>query len=279
MTIGIVMQPQALKVIGLGVGATALFLCSVFAYIAYLKRVAPALSVEDADIYSKDGDRRFKKLDGRSNGVFLLLTICFGVAVFFLLRVVGQLRFAMLPPALMSFPISGAFFGLIAGFTGMGLAMAAFGPVSRYLWPEDTRWYSLYLSNRRYDCDYDRLCRGFGVGTILLALITLVLGLNCYVQVRNEALVVHHFFGLHEQVYPFTEIKSIETAPKFVAPNGRIRHDRDYIVDFKDGQKWIAGDLPSGDIYERGEVANLLSKKSGVAIKEIPIFYTSDLYD
>jgi hypothetical protein len=110
-----------------------------------------------------------------------------------------------------------------------------------------------------------------------LAILPVPFGLDTCVQVRKDVLIVHPFFALHARHYPFSDVTGIVTAPKFVAPNGRIRHERDFVVHFTGGGRWIAGDLPSQSRRSR-EIIEMISKKSGVPIRRIPIFQTSDLY-
>jgi hypothetical protein len=269
----------ALKIYALGFLFVAVVLCGVMLLLRYVKRVAPAPSPEGIDIESDEANKRFRLLDGRANGIFLLLTIVFGVAIYFALKLISQWRFSALPPAIMSFPITNIALMIPAMFGGMGLAAMVFGPVNRSYRPQDAAWYSLYLSNRRYGCDYDRLCFYLGAVVLVLASASVPALLNTYVQVRNDALVVHPFLGMSERIYALTDIDSIKTAPKFIAPNGRVRYDRDYVVYFKNGDKWEARDMPSGDAYDQQRVVEWLSQQSGVPIKEIPIFQTGDLYD
>ena len=269
-----------IKLIGGLVGFLVLLCGSLLLYVRYLKRNVPMPSLQGiADIYGKEADRRFAKLDGRMNGLFVLFTVAAGMALFLLLRLFGQWRTAQLPPALLTFPVSSAFFALIAMFAGMGIAGCIVLPLAKRWWPESQTLYLAYASHRRYGCDYTRLCRGLFLGVTLLAAAGVPFGLNNYVQVRRDALVVHRMLALHERSHAFSEIDRILTAPAFVAPNGRIRHQRDYVVYFKDGSKWVAGDLPSGEEAERVQIAELLSKQSGVPIQQVPIFQTADLYD
>ena len=267
---------EALKFVGLGLLFPALFTGSLFAYIRYLRRIGPAHSAYGVDISSSDASLRFKKLEVRSQIVALGLTISFGVSTFFLLRVLTQIRLALLPPAQLTFQITDFFWAIISFFIGFGLALWTFGPLARSWWPEEMSWYAV-CSSVRHGLDTDRLSRGLGIGMMLLALAAVPFGLNCYVQVRSDMLAVRPLLSLNEKAHYFRDLKSIETAPMFVAPSGRIRADPDFLVRFKDGDRWFLRDLPSGEYAERREVALLLSSKSGLPIKKVPIFQRSDL--
>jgi hypothetical protein len=273
------MQPEGLKVIIIAVIAMALFGASFVGYIAHLKKVAPAKSDPSWQVTGVDADKRFAKLDGRANLNFVALTACFGLMAYLAFDAIYALRVMLLPPAVMTFPISHAFLVLAALFAGAGVACMVFCAWARRRWGEDARWYISYVSVRRYECDYERLCRGLGSALVVLVLLMLPLGLNSYVQVRESGFAIHPFLALREQVHPYADIDGIATSAKFIAPNGRIRHERDYVVHFKDGTRWVASNLPSGEVYDRVQVAKTLAAKAGVTIVEVPIFKTSDVYN
>ena len=273
------MQPEGLKVIIIGVIATALFGASFVGYIAHLKRVAPAINDPVLQVTGADADKRFAKLDGRANLYFVALTACFGVMTYLAFDAIHALRVMLLPQAVMTFPISHAFLVLAAMFAGAGVASMVFCAWTRRRWGEDARWYISYVSVRRYKCDYERLCRGLGFALVVLVVLMLPLGLNSYVQVRESGFAIHPFLALREQVHPYADIDGIATSAKFIAPNGRIRHERDYVVHYKDGTRWVASNLPSGNVYDRVQVAETLARKAGVTIIEVPIFKTGDVYN
>jgi hypothetical protein len=50
-------------------------------------------------------------------------------------------------------------------------------------------------------------------------------------------------------------------------------------VHFKDGSRWVASNLPSGDAYDRKRLVDALAKRAGVTIVEVAVFSTSDVYD
>lgn len=273
------MQPEAIKVIVIGIVATALLIASFTGYIAHLKRVAPATDDSALQVRGAEADKRFVKLDGRANLVCVALTICFGVIAYLAIDAIYALRVMLLPQAIMSFPVTHAFLVLAAMFAGAGVACVVFCAWARRRWGEDASWYISYVSVRRYGCDYERLCRGLGCALLTLVVLMLPFGLNSYVQVRESGFAIHSFFALHEQVRPYADIEGIVTSGKFVAPNGRTRHERDYVVHFKDGTRWVASSLPSGSVYDRVQVADALARKAGVTIAEVPIFKTADVYD
>lgn len=273
------MQAQALKIILMGVGGLVLLGAILVGYIRNLKRVAPVVNNPALEVQGADADKRFAKLDGKANLWFVLLTIGFGLLAYLLFDALLAVRVMVLPPALMTYAATHAILVLAAMFAGMGVAIIVFCAFFRRRLGDDARWYIYYASIRRYGCDYERLCRGLGYGVLLLVAVLLFLGVNTYVQVRETAFVVHPLLGLREQVHSFGDITGIDTSGKFVAPNGRIRRERDYVVHFKDGSRWVASNLPSGDAYDRKRLVDALAKRAGVTIVEVAVFSTSDVYD
>lgn len=273
------MQAQALKVILMGVGGLVLLSAILVGYIRNLSRVAPVVINPAFEVQSADADKRFARLDGKANLWAVLLTIGFGLLAYLLFDALLAVRIMVLPPALMTFAVSHSLLVLAAMFAGMGAALIVFCAFFRRRLGDDARWYIYYASIRRYGCDYERLCRGLGYGVLFLVALLLFFGVNSYVQIRETALVVHPFLGLREQVHSFGDITGIDTSGEFVAPNGRTRHERDYVVHFKDGSRWVTSNLPSGNAYDRKQIVDVLAKRAGVTIVEVPVFSTNDVYD
>jgi len=213
----------------------------------------------------------------RASGVFLCMGVTFVACMYYLLNEVAALGTSSMPSAQLNYPAARDVWLVIASFAGMGIALMSVTQLMMHWWPADTRWYSTYLSIRRYQCDYERLCRGLGFAFALGAISFVPFALNWHAQVLSDSFVTHPFFGFHEVSHSFADIKQIDTAPEFTAPNGRTRHDRDFIVRFKDGSNWVASELPSGNYTDREKVAFMLSIESGVPIREVPIFRSSDL--
>lgn len=273
------MQPEAVKILLIGVSGLSLLVVSFIWYIFHLRRVAPPKLDPALLLTGPEADKRFSKLDGEANLYFVLVIACFCVLLYPVFYATYALRIMLLPRAVMTFPIGHEFLWFCAGITGVGLALIVSGSVIRRLLGDDGRWYLAYASVRRYGCDYERLCRGLGSAIIVVVLLLFPFGVNSYVQARDTAFVVHPFFALHESVHPYADIEGIDTANKFVAPNGRVRRGRDYVVRFKDGTHWVDRDMPSGDGYDHQRVIDMLAKRARVTINELPIFKTSDLYN
>jgi hypothetical protein len=234
---------------------------------AYMARKNPALfTVLEAkiDLRRTEDRARFAKLNNRASVVFLLLTICAGTATYFVLWAISSLRMMMLPSAMITVVAEGVVLVFIAGIAGSGVAMTVFVPALRHWWPEETKWYLAYQSMRDHGGGYERTYRLWGSIIVALALMPFPLTLNWYVQARDVGLIIHPFFAVHEQLFPYSDIRSIELVPI------RVRHgyqDR-YFVSFKDGRILKAdSDFPARRESDYTPLIQLLSRKSGVPVK------------
>ena len=216
------------------------------------------------DLRCAEDRARFAKLNNRASLVFLLLAICAGTVTYFVLFAISSLRMMILPPAMITVVAEGVALAFIAGVAGTGVAMAAFVPVMRHWWPEETKWYLAYMSMRDHGGGYERTYRVWGSIIVALALMPFPLVLNWYVQARDVGLIIHPFFAVHEQLFHYSDIRSIELV------SVRVRHgyqDR-YFVSFKDGRILKADSaFPARCESDYMPLFQLLSLKSGVPVK------------
>ena len=99
------------------------------------------------------------------------------------------------------------------------------------------------------------------------------LGLNWYVLVRDDALVVNRLLAVVEDVHPYSEVRRILTAPEFIAPNGSVKVRREYLVTFADSGTWSTMGLPREQTAEqKAALLRIVSDRSAVPVEEIPLF-------
>lgn len=258
-------QLGGLALIAAGIGLSVFVHWSACAYNKYLQEAAPA--TEDMDVRSKDADQRFAQLNNLFIPLIILVTILYMVPAYYIPKLVGEWWASRLPQADLTILPSNSFYTFVALFLGFGLTTATFGLLTKTVWPEKGTFYSTYLSVRRYRCDYDRLCRGMSIPLFLIATTVLALGINQYVQARQDVLALHHFFALSEQTYKYSDVRRIETA---VTRLNTHQTGRDYLILFKDGSALdLYGELPSGWGSGRTELANIVAKKAGVSIEQV----------
>lgn len=258
-------QVKSIALIVAGIGFSALVHLCAYAYNRHLRRTAPV--VEDVDVRSKDADKRFSRLNNWFTLLIIGLVIAYMVPSYYLSKLVAEWWRSGLPPADLSVFPDNSLYMLVAMFFGMGLMGATFGPITKSLWRESGSFYSSYLSVRRYGCDHARLCRGISIPLFLVATTTLALGMNQYVQVRQDVLAWHNFFALNERAYSYSDVKSVETS---VVRLNRYQTGRDYWIVFRDGSSLdLYRDLPSGGESARAGMAYAIAEKAGVPIKKI----------
>jgi hypothetical protein len=133
------MENKTVLIIVLGLLFNVFVIVAYSKYVRRLGKIAPPPVVEtcDIDLDDPNAKKRFANVDGRVNGIFLLLSIIIGVMLYFAADVLGDLRMRLLPPSLLSYPVTGSFYTLVALLAGVGLAAIAIGLVMRRWWPDD----------------------------------------------------------------------------------------------------------------------------------------------
>lgn len=258
------MTYQSLLILVLGFVFSIAVAWGLNAYVARRKQGLFTVLDEKVSLKSPEDRSRFGRLDGRARLVFLLLAICAGSAAYVVLRAFSHLRVMLLPAAMMTVAGDGAVLIFIAGVVGAGIATATLIPVMRRWWPEDTKWYLAYTSLRDHNGGYERSYRIFGSVIVALALMPFPWALNWYVQARDIGLIVHPFFSVHEQLYRYSDIQSIE----IVAVRNRYGYQDRYFLSFKDGRMLEpCNDFPVRDESGYTPLIQLLSRKSEVLVK------------
>ncbi len=105
-----------------------------------------------------------------------------------------------------------------------------------------------------------------------LCAMLIFLGLRTYVLVSGDALIVNGYFSLGETRYHLADIRKIETAPRFIAPNGDTVARREYVVTFADGRRWTTDIAADPDQATKRALVQLLSRRSGVPVEELAVF-------
>lgn len=258
------MTYQSLLILALGFVFSIAVAWGLNAYVARRKQGLFTVLNEKVSLKSPEDIRHFGRVDGLARLVFLLLAICAGCAAYVVLRAFSHLRVMMLPAAMMTVAGDGVVLIFIAGVVGAGIATATFIPVMRHWWPEDTKWYLAYMSLRDRSGGYERSYRVYGSVIVVIALMPFPWALNWYVQARDIGLIVHPFFAVHEQLYRYSDIQSIE----IVAVRNRYGYQDRYFLSFKDGRMLEpCNDFPVSGGSGYTPLIQLLSRRSGVPVK------------
>src|SRR5450432_962983 len=232
---------------------------------------APMPSAKGIDLDSEQASQRFRRLDGRANMVFLGLTVASCVVVYAVLRLVETGRGALLPPGIVDFPMFSSYWTVVAMVMGAAFAMLAYTALSKRWWPDDAAWYAVYLSNRRYRCNYESLLTGMAVAFLFVGSAAALIGWNRYAQIRNDGIAIHYAFAISETHHAWTDVASIQMASAFVAPNGNTRYQTNYVVRFRDGTFWSLRDWITHD-QSQDELAGIVAQRAHVQISEVDSF-------
>jgi hypothetical protein len=160
----------------------------------------------------------------------------------------------------------------IAGYTCDGIYQVILGP--RY---GDFRHY------RELRYKFDEYNAG-AVGRIFLCITCLIcgalvyIGLNFYFIVLPDEIVFRRLLTLTDAHYRYSDIRSIKSAPKYLAPNGKSIPRRTYVANLSDRTRisglWLPEDLDPG---QQARLMNALSQRSGVPIQELDRLSREDL--
>ena len=192
--------------------------------------------------------------------------------LWWLLDALSDFNGRTLGPAVIILTADPWFWALPAFFVALVLPGAPLTWLARRVLGPRFAEYERYLVLKHH-MDYARAnrlaFRVIGWGSAL----AVFLGLNWYVLVRDDALVVNRLLTVTEDVHPYAGVRSIVTAPKLVAPNGNVVSRREFLVTFADGGTWSTQGLPREQTAEqKAALVREVSERSGVAVEEIPLF-------
>jgi len=245
--------------------------------VAIFARVFPARTISSSGATLDDLRPQYEKWERRLGLLYLASCVPISLALWPCLRWLSSWHAALLPPADLTMTATPVYWLLVA----MLLSMVCAAPVPT--WAARRLLKDRYNEFERYEALKYRFdeakVTGFLVSFVgVSSSIAIFLGLNWYVQITREEVIVKPLFSVHEQRHAVTEIESIRTAPKFVAPNGNVVLRREYTVAFVGGRALTTRWLPSDpDDEGKRRLITDLSAKSGVPIREVEIFRKGEL--
>ncbi len=105
-----------------------------------------------------------------------------------------------------------------------------------------------------------------------IVLVTVVLILHYRTLLTKDEIIHYPFFSLSSVRHKYTDITEIRTAPQRRAPNGKLRGNDDYEVDFADGSMWSTYPNPAAlATAEKRQMMEFVSKQSGKPIRRVPV--------
>jgi len=126
--------------------------------------------------------------------------------------------------------------------------------------------------NLRYGFDSAAIERPFYLAFGGLAAICVFMIANWYAVFTPAEIRINPFLAVRELEFRYSDVVSIDTAPAFVAPNGKAVRRREYVLHFSDASSWSTTNEPSdASEVELRSLVKAVSERSGVPISEVPI--------
>jgi hypothetical protein len=196
-----------------------------------------------------------------------------GFLFWLILQWLGELHTQLLPDADLKITPGPVFWALPAMFLSLAAGVVpAFYAAKMLLGPRFAEYEAYFCLRHEYDIQ--RLNRYAYWTTCAIAALGIFLGLNWYFLLGKEGLVINPLLGIGDKSYPYSTVKSIQTAPKLIAPNGNIVSQREYLVTFDNGDTWSTNWLPADNMTaeQKRQLVKTISERSGVTVEEIPVF-------
>ena len=240
--------------------------------LALLARLLPASTTDSAGPTLEELRPKYKKWDEGLTVLFLVLCAPITLALARGLQWLSARHAELLPPAEIILTAMPAYWYLPALFLSLLCAL------------QIVTWMSILLLKDRYKeleryatlksgTNLAKATRLVVVAIALPSAVAIFLGLNWYVLVTEDELVVNRLLSVSEDRYPIKRIESIRTAPRLIAPNGNVVHRREYVVRFPNGGFWSTDWSPANlDDEAKRMIIGSLSRKSGVPIREVDVF-------
>lgn len=240
--------------------------------MALLAKAFPAKSSPQSAATLESLKRKYAKWENRLKFVYLALWVPVTAAIWLPLQTISDWHGQLLSPAESRITPGPIFWFIPAFFLALVLsAMPLAWLTKKWLGPNFHEYETYIRLKTKYDIDRVNRSLYWIVGVLFT--LAVFLGLDWYVLVRADALVVNPLLGFGETVHPYTDVITIQTAPRLIAPNGNIVWRREFVVRFRDGQTWSTNSIPANmREAEKRELATLISKRSGTPIEEIAVF-------
>lgn len=187
----------------------------------------------------------------------------------------AAVRYAKLGRSEFSFFPGGVEWGLPAAFLAAAISIVL-------LW----LGVRLYLGKRYSEYRrYETLEWGIGKWTPWLALIGIAAGsllgalalLDCYAVFAKDRIRVNELFAAGERTYQYKHVRSIRTAPKWIAPVGNEVARREYVFCFHDGTSWSTNWAPGAITQsDRQKLAELVAAFAEIEIAESSVLTRGD---
>lgn len=213
--------------------------------------------------------RKYRVWEGVSAVPTVLLMVGLGFAWYYGLSWVGHAHLRSLGPSV----------HLLAPGDEMWMAAAVFlgilsaGPAMHWLYGrllgDDYGEYTLY-TNLKYRFDTWKAFRVIAIPMGLLCLVFIPLALDCYIRLTPREIIINRFLGFGEKRYPYSQVRTLQTAEFVRAPNGNIVRAPHILIGFADGYRLTTNETILDERFERDFAAlRYVAHRTGKPIRHV----------
>jgi hypothetical protein len=129
--------------------------------------------------------------------------------------------------------------------------------------------YTLY-TNLKYRFDTWKAFRVIAYPLGVFCVVFVVLGLDCYIRLTPQAIVINRFLGLGETRYAYGQVRELKVAQFVRAPNGNVVLRPHVVVEFTDGFRLTTNGAILDQRLERDVAAlRYVARQSGKPIQQV----------
>lgn len=125
----------------------------------------------------------------------------------------------------------------ISFFGGMLLSSIAMTIIPKRQLKGDWEEYQAY-NNLKYKYNYVKVSK-YGLRVFFIITLIITIGvLDWYSAFGQKEIKVNGMLSIGAKTYKYTDIARVKEVERIKAPNGEIRHEPHFIIEFSDGENW-----------------------------------------
>ena len=234
-----------------------------------LRKSFRSLSVYETSNRSLDDlAKEFSKWNNFGVICFMLLSIATGYLWWVFFSKIGQLYATRFKDAIICVSTTGVAWALPSMTAGMVSGNLLADKLLKFMLKGRVSEFVVY-QNMKNKINTEKLEVPMLTFLAVVTFVMFLMGLNWYTLFTSDEMVIRGPLSVSGNIFAYSDVSSIETAPFLLAPNGNSVRRREYLVKFFNGRHWTTNNEPT-DLSEKQktEIARLVSEKSGVPITE-----------
>jgi hypothetical protein len=214
-------------------------------------------------------NRKFRVWETISIVPTLLFAVGLGFTWYYLLSWVGRAHLRSLGPSVHLLAPGDEMWMAVAIFLGILSAALPMHWLYGRLLGDDYAEYTLY-TNLKYRFDTWKAFRVIAYPMGMLCILFILLGLDCYIRITPQEIVVNRFLGFGATRYSYGQVRALEIAQLFRAPDGHVVPRPYIIIGFTDGFRLTTNGTILDEEFERDAAAlRYVAHRSGKPIRMV----------